>query len=64
MPSPLGEAILAGVIVSLINRAVNWLEHCTGGLRHHSESVEDGSSSASSSIGGTLDAAFHGLHSP
>jgi hypothetical protein len=64
MPSPLGEAVLAGVLVSLINRGITyWLEQCYGGVRHHhSESVEDGSSSSSSSIGGTLDAAFHGLH--
>ena len=61
MVSPLWEAVTAGVIVSLINRGINWLEHCYGD-RHYSESVEDASSSSSSSIGGTLDAAFHGLH--
>jgi len=69
MPSPIFEAVLAGCIVSAINRLVNAVEQCYGVGHHHHRhyepgglSAEDGSSTSTSSGGAVLEATFHTMH--
>ena len=68
MPSPICEAVLAGCIVSALNRLVNAVEQCYGVGHHHRHyepggvCAEDGSSTSTSSGGAVLEATFHTMH--